>query len=478
MPYQTSWNSLKEHMTPKWLKDAKFGIYTHWGPYSVHACGPNTTWYAYHMYYEGSGEFKRQTERFGHPSKFGYKDFVPLFRAERFDADEWAELFRKSGARFAGPVGEHHDGFTMWDTRLSPWNAAKMGPKRDIVAELERSIRGQGMKYMVALHHAENWWYFPHWLKGYDLNDPQNAGLYGEPHDTDADFHPGTPWHLQAKPSKAFLDKWLGKTMEVIDGYHPDLLWFDFGLGFISEHYRREFLAYYYNRAAERNQEVAVAYKFHNLAAGCGLIDLELGRFNDLSYADWITDTTVDDGSAWGYMEGAAYKSAGSLVRYLVDNVSKNGYMLLNVGPRADGVIPDEAKDILLDMGRWLEVNGEAIFGTTPWVEFGEGPTKMEKTGMFSENEAINYTGKDFRFTAKDDALYAVCMAWPGEEAVIECAGRILYEQEIDRITMLGAQGPLPWRMTDEGLKIGTPKAKPCDHAFVFKIERRHPFAR
>jgi len=180
--YEKTWYSLRKHLTPQWFKDAKFGIYTHWGVYAVPACGPNATWYPYNMYREGTPQYEYHVKTYGGPEKFGYKDFIPMLTGEKFDPDEWAELFKKAGAQFAGPVGEHHDGFCMWDTQYSEWSAARMGPKRDVVGELEKAIRKQGMRFMVALHHAANWWFFPHWKKEFDVSDPRYAGLYGELH--------------------------------------------------------------------------------------------------------------------------------------------------------------------------------------------------------------------------------------------------------------------------------------------------------
>jgi len=482
MPYNPSWNSLKIHTVPKWFQDAKFGIYTHWGIYSVPACGPNGSWYPYNMYREGTPQYKYHVKTYGHPSKFGYKDFIPMFKGEKFDPDEWAELFKKAGAQFAGPVGEHHDGFSMWDSQVNEWNAVKMGPKRDVVGELEKAMRKQNMRFMVALHHAENWWFFPHWRKEYDTSDPRYAGLYGPPHNLE--WAKNIPkikdredeWKLQDKPSKEFLDKWLAKIREVIDKYHPDMLWFDFGLGYVQEHYKREALAYYYTKAEEWGKEVVVTYKWHTLAPGSGVVDLELGRFDQLTYHIWITDTTVDDGCGWSYLHDAKYKTVTGLVHYLVDNVSKNGLMLLNVGPKPNGEIPKEAKKILLEIGKWLEVNGEAIYGTTSWVIHGEGPTKMTKSGMFSEEEEVQYTAEDIRFTVKDDTLYAICLGWPENEVIIKSITEKLYDSEIKSVRLLGVDETLSWKMTKEGLKIKTPDRKPCEHAYVFKIERKHPF--
>jgi len=482
MVYKPSWNSLKTHITPKWFEDAKFGIYTHWGVYSVPACGPNGSWYPHNMYFEGTPQYEYHLKTYGHPSKFGYKDFIPMFKAEKFNPDEWAELFKEAGAQFAGPVGEHHDGFSMWDSQVNEWNAARMGPKRDVVGELEKAIRRQGMRFMVALHHATNWWFFPHWKKEYDTSDPRYAGLYGPLHNLEwaqnmPELKKGeVGWRLQDKPTKAYLDRWLAKIREVIDKYQPDMLWFDSGLNLLPEHYTRQFLAYYYNKAKEWRKEVVVTYKGHDFVPGSGVVDLELGSFDRLTYHLWITDTTVDAGEGWSYLRDAKYKTATELIHYLVDNVSKNGLMLLNVGPKPNGEIPEEAREILLEIGRWLKVNGEAIYGTTPWLVYGEGPTKMTRSGTLSEMEKVHYTSEDIRFTVKDDVLYAICLGWPGDEVAIKSIPNRLYDSEIKSIKMLGADEVLPWKMTKEALRIKTPSTRACEHAYVFKIERKHPF--
>jgi len=469
--YQPSWNSLKNIPTPQWLRDGKFGIYTHWGVYCVPAQGPNCTWYSHNLYKNPDGaERKYHEATFGPLGKFGYKDFIPMFTAEKFNADEWADLFQKSGARFAGPVAEHHDGFSMWDTKYSKWNAVKMGPKRDVVGELATAIKKRDMKFVTAFHHAENWFFFPTWDKRYDCGDPRYSGLYGPIHENGA------------MPDKAFLDQWKGKIIEVIDKYDPDFVWFDFGLNLITDCYKQEMLAYYHNKAAANGKEVVVSYKSHHLPPGAGLIDWELGQEANLAYYEWITDSTVDDGQGWGYVKGLGFKTLDNLIDNLVDRVSKNGYLLLNVGPKPDGTIPDEAKKLLLGMGDWLKINGEAIYGTTPWSVAGEGPTQLDTTQEFGFNEKndLRYTGQDIRFTVKDNNLYAIALDWPGEKAVIKSLAPKpnwpgLYQSEIASISMLGDGKELKWEMTKEGLSITTPKKKQCEHAFVFKIVRRRP---
>ena len=408
--YEPNWQSLKRIQTPRWLQDGKFGIYTHWGPYAVHAYGSNTTWYSFALYMDPEGEARQHFEKkFGKlTAEFGYKDLIPKFTAHKFNADEWADLFQKAGAKFAGPVAEHHDGFAMWDTKYSEWNAAKMGPKRDIVGELEKAVKKRGMKYVTAFHHAANWFFFPVHDKRYDTGDPKNHGLYGQ-------------YHLPGeKRNQAFIDEWYGKIIEVIDNYSPDFIWFDFALDELPEGYIKDFLAYYYNHADKANKEVVVTYKGHDIIPGAGVRDLELGQEPNITYNDWITDSSVDDRGAWGYAEDLIFKTPNRLVDNLIDRVSKNGYLLLNVGPKPDGTIPEGAKEVLLEMGAWLKVNGEAIYSTTPWFVAAEGPTNLGEASAIGFNESnVVYTPEDIRFTVSGDNLYAIFLDWPGEMALI-----------------------------------------------------------
>jgi len=469
--FKPTWESLKRQHIPQWLQDGKFGIYTHWGVYAVHAMGPNSTWYSEKAYKNDEGwQRKDFEEKYGKFSEgVGYKDLIPMFTAENFDAEEWADLFAKSGARFAGPVAEHHDGFAMWDTKYSDWNAAKMGPKRDVVGELATAIKAKDMKYVTAFHHAASWFFFPVWDERYDCSNPEYSGLYGPIHEKGEE------------PSKEFLEEWYGKLIEVVDNYEPDFIWFDFALDIIREDYIKNFIAYYYNHAAQKGKEVVITYKGHDFPPGVGLLDLELGQEPKLTYYPWITDSSVDDQGAWGFVTIAGYKSVNRLVDNLVDRVSKNGYLLLNVGPKADGTIPEEAKEKLLGMGEWLDINGEAIYGTSVWTKFGEGPTSLEMgkrtAKQFNETDVV-YISEDIRFTVKDNILYAIALDWPGEECLIRSFNdnyrrNPLYKNEIREITMLGDDKPLSWSLEEDGLLIRTPGEKPCDHAYVFKIIRQ-----
>jgi alpha-L-fucosidase len=457
--YEPSWNSLIQHPVPDWFKDAKFGIYFHWGVYSVPAY--LNEWYPRLMYIDEMHKrkkanfFQYHRKTWGPQEEFGYKDFIPMFTAEKFNADEWVDLFVKAGAKYVGPVAEHHDGFAMWDSKLTDWDAADMGPKRDIAGEIAKAARKRGLKFLTSFHHAYNWKYYEPAFQ-YDAKDPLYAGLYGTPHAQ------GTP------ESKEFLQDWLGKIVEVIDNYQPDYIWFDFGWKEPTfEPYKREFLAYYYNKAEEWGKDVVVSYKHDHLPEGAGILDLERGRLDSLRKFYWITDTSIDKVS-WSYITTPDYKSVNTMVDNLIDRVSKNGNTLMNIAPRPDGTIPQEQQERLLGIGKWLDVNGEAIYGTRHWYKYGEGPTQF-KGGYFIDRKALVYTAKDIRFTTKPNTLYAIALDWPETELVIES----LTEFESDKIrsvTLLGHRGELEWDMTTDGLTIKTPTQKPCEHAYSFKI--------
>ena len=458
--YEPKWESLIQHPVPDWFRDAKFGIYFHWGVYSVPAY--ENEWYPRLMYIDAVHPrkkvnfFQYHKKTWGPQDQFGYKDFIPLFTAEKFDADEWVDLFVKAGAKYVGPVAEHHDGFAMWDSKLTDWDAADMGPKRDIVGEIAAAARKRDLKVLTSFHHAYNWKYYEPAFQ-YDAKDPRYAGLYGTPH------KPGAP------ESEDFLKDWLGKIVEVIDKYQPDYIWFDFGWKEDTfDPYKREFLAYYYNKAEEWGKNVVVSYKGNHLPRGAGVLDLERGRLDSLYQDVWITDTAIGKKS-WSYITNPDYKSVNVMVDNIIDRVSKNGNTLLNISPRADGTIPDEQKERLLGIGAWLKINGEAIYGTRPWFTYGEGPTHF-RGGSFIDKKELIYTAQDLRFTTKGNALYAIALDWPIDEIAIK-SFRILEKEKIKSVTLLGHDGELSWELGENGLTIKTPDKKPCDNAYSFKVE-------
>lgn len=458
--FEPTWESLERYQVPQWYLDGKFGIFIHWGVYSVPAFG--NEWYPRNMYLQDSPEFKHHLATYGPHSQFGYKDFIPLFKAQRFDPGRWAELFRKAGAKFVVPVAEHHDGFAMYDCSLSRWCAAQIGPKRDIIGELAAAVRKEGLVFGLSSHRAEHWWFFDGGMKfDSDVKDPQYASLYG----------PAQP-EKTSRPDKAFLDDWLARTRELVDKYQPQLVWFDWWIQQPEfEPYLREFAAYYYNKGAEWKKGVAINYKFKAFPDQVAVLDVERGQLAEIRPFFWQTDTSISKNS-WGYVSRQDYKTADSLIDDLIDIVSKNGALLLNIGPKPDGTIPQPEKRILLEIGRWLEVNGQAIYNTRPWKVYGEGPTKVVE-GSMNDTKRSAFTGEDIRFTAQGDVLYATVLAWPEKGTVtIRSLARSseLCRGEIKDVELLGSKDSITWERTADGLVAKLPTKRPCEHAFVLRI--------
>lgn len=461
-PFQPTWDSLKGYQIPAWYEDAKFGIFIHWGAYSVPAFG--SEWYPRLMYLEGTPEFKHHVATYGPPSKFGYKDFIPQFRAEKFNAAEWAQLFRESGAKYVIPVAEHHDGFPMYASELTDWSAAKMGPHRDVIGELAAAIRKEGLHFGASTHRAEHYFF----LNGgrafdSDVRDPRFAAFYGPAHAGVKD--PG--W--DAHPDPAYLDDWLARCGELTLKYQPDLLYFDWWMEKPEfAPYLQKLIAAYYNDAASRKLTPVVFYKNSALPEGTAVLDFERGQLEAVRPVHWQTDTSISDKS-WGYVEGDTYKSPESIVWQLVDIVSKNGNLLLNIGPKSDGTIPPQASDVLRKIGAWLQVNGEAIYGTRPWKTFGEGPTKVVG-GPFHDTQTQPFTPEDVRFTTRGANLYAIAMGWPKSgKLMVHSLGKNSGVQ-INDVALLGSGAKITWWQSAEGLSLTLPEKPPGSYAFSFRI--------
>lgn len=452
--FEPNWESLCRYQVPEWYLDAKFGIFVHWGVYSVP--GYKSEWYPRNMYRQGSPEFRHHVKTYGEHTKFGYKDFIPLFKAERFDAREWATLFKQAGAKYVVPVAEHHDGFQMYDSQIGEYNAAKMGPKRDIVGELAKAVRDEGMTFGVSSHRAEHWWFFDGGMQfDSDVRSGQWNALYG----------PAQP-EKESTPDSAFLEDWLARCKELVDKYQPQVFWFDWWIEQpVFEPYLRQFAAYYYNRGVEWNKGVAINYKNQSFPDKAAVLDIERGKLDKTREFFWQTDTSVSIRS-WGYIEDDLFRSPTSLLHELIDIVSKNGCLLLNVGPKPDGTIPGEAQRILREMGRWLEINGEAIYGTRPWSVSGEGPTQTA-AGSFSDHKESEMTPEDIRFTSKGKDIYAIIMAWPEKAFRVASLGE---NTKIAAVSLLGSDENLAWHVTGDGLEVKVPDRKPCKHAYVLKI--------
>lgn len=474
--FEANWESLQGYEIPTWFQDAKFGIFIHWGPYSVPAHW--SEWYPRFMYQDsvrwhqtdpqktkqgGHPVFTHHVENFGHPSEFGYKDFIPLFKAERFDAGEWVDLFKRAGAKYLVPVAEHHDGFAMYKSNVTRWNAAEMGPKQDVLGELSKAAKEAGLKFGASSHFAFNWDYFNH-ADRFDTGNSELADLYGPAHDR------------YAPVDKAFIELWWARTKDIIDSYQPDILWFDYYMDRPEfAEYHPKLAAYYYNQGLNWDKEVVLQNKnfdYESFPEGTNVLDIERGKLSDIRKETWQTDTSIGKNS-WCYTKGWQSKTANSLIDDLIDIVSKNGTMLLNIGPKADGTIPQDQQEVLLEMGKWLEMNGEAIYSSRPWKVFGEGPTEVKK-GHHSEGKNKGFTDEDFRFTKKDGHLYAIALDWTdkGKMLVKSLAkGSQYLDSTIERVRLLGSQEPLKWEQKEEGLLIELPEVKPGEHAFVFEID-------
>lgn len=475
LKYEATWQSLGQYSIPEWYQDAKFGIFIHWGLYAVPGFG--NEWYPRNMYLQGTPEYEHHLKTYGPHKAFGYKDFIPMFRAEKYDPDAWAELFEKAGAKFVVPVAEHHDGFPMYDSQLTKWTAAKMGPRRDLVGDLARAVREKGLVFGVSSHRAEHWFFMNGGREfDSDVNDPRYADFYGPAAASenskngfggDWKSHDWTP-----RPDAQYLDDWLARCSEIVDRYQPQLFWFDWWIEqIVFQPYVQKFAAYYYNRGEEWGKGVAINYKYTTFAEGTAVLDIERGQLNAIRPEFWQNDTSISKNS-WGYIEGQDYKTAESLIGDLVDVVSKNGALLLNIGPRPDGTIPEPEQEILLEIGRWLAQNGEAIYGTRPWSVYGEGPTEVPE-GYFMDTNRQAFTSQDIRFTRKGNAVYAIVMGWPAGELTIRSMGKgsALPAEKILRASLLGAEGSLPWSQSEAGLTVQFPESPLGQHAYVIKFE-------
>ena len=529
--YQPNWDSLSKHQeTPEWFRDAKFGIYFHWGPYSVPAYGNEH--YPRTMYGHPSGKKPVKTEKsrfqpavgfqtfrehehhkraFGDPSQFEYHDLIPLFKAPNFNAEEWADLFYLAGAKFAGPVAEHHDGFAMWDSQVTPWNAADIGPKRDIVGEMNNAIRKRGMKFITTFHHAKG--------GAPDISDMlKDNGKAGAPgFDIDETvatkklnakmFRAKRWWHYFGReqylsrvapdhvdspemqklygnmPRKDWLNMWNVKLEEVIDQYQPDLIWFDSWLDRIPEENRQAFAAYYLNAADKWGKDVAITYKQEDMPRTVGIEDFEKGRLDELTEFAWLTDDTISSGSwastgSWSYTEELVIREGKELLHTLIDIVSKNGQLLLNISPTADGVIPQAQRQSLLEMGRWLRANGEAIYDTRPFITYGEGPKRMSGSGHFTEMTG-EYNQENIRFTRNGNSVYAMQLGWPGsqvETTIKSISSKTFPDLVITKVSVVDSAENINWQLTKDGLVVTTPFKASNKIAIAYKIETNGKF--
>jgi len=459
-PFTDTWESLCNYQPPIWYHDAKFGIFIHWGVYAVPAFG--NEWYPRHMYIQGTPEYEHHIKTYGNQKDFGYKDFIPLFKAEKFNAAEWMELFKDAGAKYVMPVAEHHDGFQMYKSGLSHWNASEMGPKRDVLGELKREAEARGLRFCVSDHRAEHCWFFNGGLN-FDSDVPENPDFYDIQIPYEESQRAKHDLYAPVPPA-SHLDNWLARLCELVDNYQPKVVWFDWWIQQVAfRPYLRKFAAYYYNRAAEWGEGVAINYKYASFMLGSAVFDVERGQLETIRPQLWQTDTAIAKNS-WGYTENNSFKNPEDIVGDLVDIVSKNGVLLLNVGPRADGTITDEDRHVLIEIGKWLKTNGDGIYGTRPWVRYGEGPTKI-KEGAFTDTDREPYTPEDIRYTYKPGKIYAFCMKRPADgvvrlKSLARCFGDGA-DYDVKRVKRLGG-GDVPYERDETAMtaRIG---AEPDD---------------
>ncbi|VGO18160.1 alpha-L-fucosidase [Pontiella sulfatireligans] len=462
--YNESFATLWFHQVPEWFQDAKFGIYTHWTPTTIGCEKTGAGWYPFEMYqHDGvyGGKLRKKsdqphdaylyhTKAYGNPKDFGWKDMIPLFKPTKFDAKEWVDLFEQAGAKFAGPVAIHHDGYAMWDSDVTRWNAKALAGF-DPSAELVKEIRKRGMKYIASFHHSHTWRYFiPSY--GFDGSDPDYVDLYFEPHAYGAPLSP-----LFKKWWRSLLDEYLEK-------YDPDMVWFDMGTRDIPTELMYPFLARYYNHAEDANKEVAVTFKDYAPKLPGGIVDYEKGRVQNKQKGAWLTDDTINP--SWFNFPQSVDKDANDVVDMLIDIVSKNGCLLLNIAPDSEGRISGYEKEVLLEIGAWLKTNGEAIYNTRTWRVAEEGPTKLKGDGSFLKQKTV-YTNKDIRFTQSKDGkiVYVIVLDRPGSEVLI----RSITEAPKD-IRLLGFEGKISWEMSNNGCRIMFPEPAMTACAYAFKL--------
>jgi alpha-L-fucosidase len=481
-PFQGTRESLKAYKVPDWFRDAKFGIWAHWGPQSSTELGD---WYARNMYMEGSKQYQQHIAKYGHPTKFGYKDIIPTWKAEKFDPEHLMSLYKKAGAKYFVSMGVHHDNFDLWNSKHQRWNSVKMGPKKDIVGMFHKAALKQGLKFGVSEHLAVSY----HWFQ--TSHGADKEGQYkGIPYDgavdkPDWDLYHEThavpkkkngsddPWNPENVPDKWKLH-YFNRMKDLIDNYEPDLLYTDGPIFF--EEYGLSFVAHLYNQSAKKNKGVVQAVynskRREDSEAGTCVLDLERGVVDKIWPNPWQTDTCVGN---WHYNKGYQYKSAKTVIDLLVDIVSRNGNLLLNFPLNSAGTLDSDEEKTLAGVTAWMAVNSEGIYGTRPWKIFGEGPGTADSAkggGNFNERTRKELTAADVRFTTKGKTLYAFCMGVPGKQAIVAPLAKNSPHGagKIQNVELLGLKGKLKWSQDETGLKVELPEKKPCENAITLKI--------
>ena len=464
--FQPSLDSLQRYSCPDWFRDAKFGIWAHWGPQAVPMDGD---WYARGMYEPGNRHYAYHVEHYGHPSKFGYKDIIPLWKAEKWDPDRLMALYKKAGARYFVSMGSHHDNFFLWNSKLHRWNSVAMGPRRDVVGEWRQAARKHGLRFGVSEHLGASftWFQASHGadksgpLAGvpYDGADPQYQDLYHAP------AEPGDKNWYSTNP--AWQRHWYAAIQELVDTYQPDLLYTDGGVPFGNE-VGLGMIAHFYNSDARRRGGATEAvYACKQKSGGRWVEDIERGIMPGIDPHPWQTDTSIGD---WYYNRNWKFRPVSWVIHMLVDNVSKNGNLLLNVVQRPDGSLDPEVERMLGELADWTAIHGEAIYGTRPWTVFGEGAVRA-KGGAFKED--FRYDAREIRFTTKGATLYAIALGWPEDGKLVVRSLAKPDGQEVNLLTgvrLLGYDGEVKWHQSPDGLVVDLPATRVSGHTAALRI--------
>ncbi len=476
--FEENWESLSQiDREPEWFKDAKFGIYFHWGVYTVPAF--DNEWYPRWMYTPGRTDwggrvYGHQTSTYGPLSEFNYHDFIPMFTGEYFDAEEWAEIFQDAGARFGGPVAQHHDGFAMWNSEVNPWNVKDMGPKKDVLGDLFEELKKRDMKTIATFHHARLLQRYAQDTASWAKNTPDPGWDSHYPYHPD--FVTSTTDPKLRKlygniPEDEFHDYWLNQVNEVVDKYAPDMIWFDSWLDKIPEDYKQKMVAHHFNAAVSRGQEPIAFHKQEDLPSNVGVLDIEQGGKTEISEDYWLTDVTISYGS-WSYVEGQGYKNPSLVIRNMIDVWSKKGIVLLNISPKSDGTIIEEQRAVLAKIGEWIRKHEEAVYETRAYSMFGYGEADFEAGHFGGQSATMDYTEKDIRFTVSKDEkhLYVYTLGLPEANSSLEIRTKI--NPNIKQISVVGSAAELDWSVNDSLVTIITPDASLMDPiATVFDIE-------
>ena len=477
-PFQPNWDSLKQYECPRWFRDAKFGIWAHWSAQCVPEQGD---WYARGMYLQGSAQYQYHVEHYGHPSQFGFKDICNLWKAENWDPDRLIRLYKRAGAKYFVALANHHCNFDCWNSKYHTWNSVNVGPRKDIVGLWAQAARKQGLRFGVTVHCARSW----NWFE-VSRDSDKTGPLAGVPYDgvlTKADGK-GLWWEgldpqelycrphpPNAPPDEEYVRQWFLRVKDLVDSHHPDLLYFDDAMLPLGEA-GMDIAAHYYNASLQWHRgklEPVLTTKNMPPELRKALVwDIERGRSDRLEEYPWQTDTCIGE---WHYHRGIRYKTAAQVIPTLIDIVSKNGNLLLNIPVRGDGTIDEDEVEFVQDMAGWMDVNSECLFGTRPWIAYGEGPAKSPGSSC-NEGASRPYTARDIRFTIKGNTLYAIALGWPADgKLVIRSLAKMPgVTGEVTGVRLLGHQGALQWSHDGNGLTVIVPTEKPCEYAYALRI--------